>query len=93
MQYAYKFILSVIVLALAFPLGNLLRNLTQDEQKDGRKYFIIILWISLILGTLGAILKKDGIMFTFFFITIVTSRSLIPIKKTKRSIKKIKKKQ
>lgn len=87
MQYAYKFIISVAILFLGFPIGNLLRNLTQDEQKDGKKYFIILLLISLILGTFGAIIKKDWMMFTFFFMAIVTSRSLIPIKNFKKDKK------
>lgn len=91
MQYIYKFIISAVVLLLAFPIGNLLRNLTQDEQKDGKKYFVILLWISLIIGTLGAIIKRDWMMFTFFFIAIVTSRSLVPKKQTKKPKKKIKK--
>ncbi|NCN86277.1 hypothetical protein GW932_00430 [archaeon] len=76
MEEVIKILIGVLVLALGFPLGEFLKRLTLDEQVIGRKYFIILTYIGLSVGLLGLLFNRDWIMFTFFFIAIVTSRSL-----------------
>lgn len=77
----FKLLIATGILILGFFLGNFLRRWTMDEQKDGRKYFNLIVLISLIVGFYGLIIGSDWVMFTFFLIAIVTSRSLVPLKK------------
>ena len=47
------------------------------EQKNLQRKFKIIILLSLIGGFIGLIIRNDVILFTFFFIAIVTSRSLV----------------
>jgi len=69
-----------LFLVLGIPLGNLIRNLTKDEQKIGRKWFKLLVLIGLLGGIVGLIIGNDVVLFTFFFIAIVTSRSLVKTK-------------
>lgn len=72
-----KLLAGIIFLILGFPVGNLLREKTKDEQKQGRIWFKILTAIGMLGGIVGLVIGKDWILFTFFFIAIVTSRSLI----------------
>jgi hypothetical protein len=85
----FKFIIGVCVLILGVLLGNFLRNQTKEEINLGRKYFNILIWISLIGGFIGFIVRNDVLLFSFFFIAIVTSRSLVKdkIKGKKKNVK------
>ncbi len=83
MEEVLKLIIGVGVLALGFPVGNFLKSLTKDEQKQGQKLFRILTLISLLIGFFGLIISNDWLMFSFFFIAIVTSRNFLP-KKNKR---------
>ena len=76
MEEVIKYILAISVLILGYFLGIYLKKLTADEQVIGRKYFRVITIISATLLLLGLIIGKDWMLFTFAFITIVTSRSL-----------------
>lgn len=76
MQEIYALLIGIIVLALGFPIGNFLASRTKEELKDGQRYFRYIVWIGLICGFIGLLISNDVIMFAFFFIAIVTSRSL-----------------
>ncbi len=71
-----KILIGIIVLALGIPLGSHLAKRTKEELKSGRKWFKLIIIISLIGGIIGLIIKNDVLLFGFFFIAIVTSRSL-----------------
>lgn len=77
MNELIKILIGICVLILGYPIGMILRKNTIDEQKDGRKWFKILTLFGLISGLLGFLIKKDWIMFTGFFIAVVTSRSLI----------------
>jgi hypothetical protein len=77
MQETLKLIIGIIFLLLGIPLGNFLARITKEELKDGRRWFKLIIWISLIGGVIGLVLGDDVLMFSLFFIAIVTSRSLI----------------
>lgn len=76
MQEEFKLIFGTIFLILAYPIGNILRKYTEDEQKIGKPWFIALTWFGLIGGLLGLILQKDWLMFIGFFIAIISSRSL-----------------
>ena len=83
MQNIIKILIGIVVLILGIPIGNLLAKFTKDELKTGQSWFRIIVILSLIIGVVGLIIGNDILMFTMFFIAIVTSRSL-KVKKGKR---------
>ena len=77
-----KLIIGICVLILGIPIGNYLARITREELKSGKKYFRMIVILGLILGFAGLIIRNDVLLFTGFFIAIVTSRSLVkPSKK------------
>lgn len=76
MQEIYKLIIGIFVLALGFPFGFYLSKITKEELKSGQKWFKLIIIISLLGGFIGLIMGKDILLFSSFFIAIVTSRSL-----------------
>lgn len=71
-----KLIIGIFVLVLGFPIGSYLAKVTKEELKSGKKWFKLIIIISLILGFVGLIIGNDSLMFSFFFIAIIASRSL-----------------
>ena len=83
MQDFIKILIGIIVLFLGVFIGNLLAKFTKEELKTGQGWFIMIIILSLIGGVIGLIIGNDILMFTMFFIAIVTSRSL-KVKKGKR---------
>ena len=71
-----KLLMGIFVLFFGIPLGNFLAKITKEELKDGKKWFELLVFIGLIGGIIGLIIKNDTIMFSLFFIVIVTTRSL-----------------
>ncbi len=80
MQEVIKALIGIGVLVLGYFIGNLLAVKTKEEIFHGKKWFRIIVFSSLTAGVIGLILRNDVIMFSFFFMAIVTSRSLIKVK-------------
>jgi hypothetical protein len=76
MQQLYQIIIGAVLLALGIPIGNLLAKVTKEELKSGRKYFKILIILSLIGAIAFLILGNDVLLFSLLFIAIVTSRSL-----------------
>ena len=76
MQELIRLIIGIVVLLLGIPIGNFLARVTNDEQEKGQWWFRFIILLALIGGFVGLIIGNDIILFTFFFIAIVTSRSL-----------------
>ena len=76
MQEIIKIIIGIVILVLGIPIGNFLAKVTRDEKKQGQFWFRLIVILSLIGGFIGLIIGNDIILFTLFFIAIVTSRSL-----------------
>ena len=76
MAEALNLLIGIIVLILGIPIGNFLAKYTKEELKDGRRWFILLIFIGLIGGIVGLIIGNDAIMFSFLFIAIVTGRSL-----------------
>ena len=85
MQELVKLSIGIIFLILGIPVGDYLKKLTEDEQKDGQKWFRILIAISVAIGFYGLIIGNDWLLFTLFFIAIVTSRSLITKKIKKKT--------
>ena len=77
MEEFIKLLIAAAVLVLGIPLGNLLRKWTKEEIKEGRKYISLLSFIGLIGGFVGLIIGNDTLMFSLFFIAIVSSRSLV----------------
>ncbi len=77
MQEAIKLLIGIIVLALGYPVGAFLAKITKEELRAGRKWFRALIILCLLGGTVGLIIGDDILMFTFFFMAIVTSRSLL----------------
>ena len=77
MQQLTNLLIGICVLALGIPIGNLLAKIAKEELKSGQKWFKLIILLSLIGGFIGLIINNDILMFSLFFIAIVTSRSLI----------------
>lgn len=77
MQEIIKLLVGILFLFLAWPVGIFLAKITKEELKSGQKYFKIILWLSLVLGFAGLIFQNDYLLFTMFFIAIVTSKSIL----------------
>ncbi len=76
MQEIIKLLIGILVLLMGFPIGSYLANNTKEELKAGQKWFKTIITISLVGGFIGLIIGNDVLLFSFFFIAIVVSRSL-----------------
>ncbi|NCN51927.1 hypothetical protein GW931_02855 [archaeon] len=87
MQEISRLLIGIVFLILGIPIGNYLKSITLDEQKDGQKWFRILIAISIAIGFYGLIIGNDWLLFTMFFIAIVTSRSLTYPKENKKRIK------
>ena len=77
MEEILKIIIGAFVLVLGIPIGNFIAKSTKEELKTGKKWFKIIIVLCLIGGFASLIFNNDILLFTFFFIAIVTSRSLV----------------
>jgi len=76
MQEIFKLLIGVAVLVLAFPIGDILAKKTKEELKQGRIWFKIIVYVGLVGGVVGMFIGNDVLMFSFFFMALITSRSL-----------------
>jgi len=76
MEEVLKLSIGILILLCGIPIGMFLAKMTKEELKQGQKYFRLIILLSLIGGFIGLIMLNDFLMFSMFFITIVTSQSL-----------------
>lgn len=76
MQEFIKILIGCVFLVLGVLLGNWLASSTKSELKKNQKWFKIIIVLCLVLGFIGLWINNDVVIFSFFFIAIVTSRSL-----------------
>ena len=76
MLEVFKIFIGIVVLLFGIPIGSLLAHFTKEELKDGRKWFRRIIFLSLVGGFVGLILGNDALLFSLFFVAIVTSQSL-----------------
>ena len=77
----FRIIIGSAVLIFGIFLGNWLAKITKSELKKGQKWFRLIIILSFSSAIVSLIFKNDAFLFTFLFIAIVTSRSLIVKKK------------
>ena len=77
MQEITKILFGIAFLLLAWPIGNFLARVTKEELRAGKKWFKLVVILSLMGGLIGLAIGNDILLFSFFFIAIVTSRSLI----------------
>jgi hypothetical protein len=76
MQQLYQIIIGIVLLGLGIPIGNLLAKVTKEELKSGKKYFKILIILSLIGAVAFLVLGNDVLLFELLFVAIVASRSL-----------------
>jgi hypothetical protein len=76
MEEVINILIGIVILALGVPFGSWLASITKDELKSGQIWFKLIIVLSLITGVIGFIVGNDVLMFSMFFVAIVTSRSL-----------------
>jgi hypothetical protein len=76
MQEVVKLAIGVVFLIIGYFAGGFLARITKEELKQGKKWFKLIVFASLIGVVLSLIFKNDVLLFTFSFIAIFTSRSL-----------------
>lgn len=79
-----KILIGAIVLILGIPIGNLLARYTKDELKEGKPWFKLLIFIGLIGGVVGLIIRNDAVLFSFLFIAIVTGRAFARDKPKKK---------
>jgi uncharacterized membrane protein YwaF len=72
-----KILIGIAILLLGIPIGNLLAKKTKEELKAGQKWFRRIIIIALICSVIALVTKNDILFFSFLFIALVTSRSLL----------------
>lgn len=88
MQEVIKFLIGIIVLILGFPIGNFIAKSAKDELRKGQLWFKLIIIACFIGAILSLIFANDYFLFTFLFIAIVTSRSLVKPSKGKKKRKR-----
>ena len=75
MEEIFNLIIGIVILILGVPIGNVLRNQTKEEILSGQKWFKVLVLMGLVGGIVGLIIGNDVLLFSMFFIAIVTSRS------------------
>ena len=76
MQEVLKIAIGIAFLLLGIPIGSYLAEKTKEELKHGRKWFKLIIVVSLVSSIVALIIQNDFLFFSFLFIALVTSRSL-----------------
>jgi len=76
MQETLKIAIGIAFLLLGIPIGSYLAEKTKEELKQGRKWFKLIIVVSLVSSIVALIIQNDFLFFSFLFIALVTSRSL-----------------
>ena len=76
MQEVLKIAIGIAFLLLGTPIGSYLAEKTKEELKQGRKWFKLIIVVSLVSSIVALIIQNDFLFFSFLFIALVTSRSL-----------------
>lgn len=88
MQELLKMLIGIAVLMLGIPIGNILAKNTHEELRKARKWLSLLIIICFIGSIVSLIFQNDAFLFTFLFIAIVTSRSLVEKKEKKRKLRK-----
>lgn len=65
-------ILEILILVLAVPIGILIAKLAEDELAAGKKYFRILIIVSLLGGIWFLFTRQEVLAWTAWFIFIVS---------------------
>ena len=76
MEEVYIYWLAIGVLILGIPIGDFLAKITKEELKSGKKWFKLLIFVSLVSSIISFFIGNDPLFFSFLFIAVVTSRSL-----------------
>jgi hypothetical protein len=76
MKEVYIYWVAIGILALGIPVGDFLAKITKEELKSGKKWFKILIFVSLVSSIISFFIGNDPLFFSFLFIALVTSRSL-----------------
>ncbi|MEK6875506.1 MAG: hypothetical protein AABX30_02385 [Nanoarchaeota archaeon] len=76
MEDVFKIAIGAVILVFGFYIGNFLARVTKEELKKNQKLFRWVIIFSLLVGFVVLFFMNDTIMFSSFFIAIVTSRCL-----------------
>ncbi|MCA9487463.1 MAG: hypothetical protein KC516_00715 [Nanoarchaeota archaeon] len=77
MEQIFKLLIGVAVLLLGIPIGSLLARWTKEELKEIQKWIKLLVILGVMGGIVALIFGNDAIMFSCFFVAVVSSRSLI----------------
>lgn len=69
-------LIGTAILLFGVPIGNFLKKETQEENKPGQLWFKILAFLGLVGALIGLLIKNDVLLFSFAFISIVSSRSI-----------------
>lgn len=72
-----KLAIGILILLSGIPIGDILYRKTKEEIKYGQKWFKLIVLAGFAGAIVSALIKNDFLFFSFLFISLVTSRSLI----------------
>ena len=92
MLEVFKLLIGTCILILGVFIGKLMASLTKEELKEGQPYFKAITLMALAGGLIGLLIGNDVLLFTMFFIAIVTAQSVKKKKSKKNPKRKIRKK-
>lgn len=76
MEETLKIFIGILLLLLAWPVGDFLAKITKEELKQGQMWFKLITIVGLATAFVALILRNDALLFASSFIAIVASRSL-----------------
>ena len=76
MQEVLKLVIGVVFLLLAWPIGYFLAKMTKEELKQGKKWFKLIILLSLVGALVSLFYRDDAFLFSFLFMALVTGMSL-----------------
>ena len=76
MEEIVKLLFGVAFLVVGCFVGDYLARITEEELNCGENWFKLIIFICMVGGVVGLIMKNDAVLFTFAFMIIITLRSL-----------------
>ncbi|MGB9708112.1 MAG: hypothetical protein ACPLXC_02175 [Candidatus Pacearchaeota archaeon] len=85
---AWQVIVSIVIALLGYPVGLLIAKLTEEELEQGRKWFMLIILLSIIGIILSFVFtNNETLLFlvaSFVFIALVALASLVKSRRRKR---------
>ncbi len=83
MLEVWKILIGIGFLVGGVFIGKVLAGFTKEELQEGQPYFKLLVIIGLVGGLIGLIIGNDVLLFTMFFIAIVSVQSVKKPKKKK----------